>query len=115
MSLTASCHCGQVVLEADGAPTRLTECNCSFCARTGALLWFVPGTAVRLRTPLGSVATYTFNTGKILHRFCPNCGVNVYGEGTDPTGNAVAAINARCIEGLDLAALPHDAFDGRSR
>jgi hypothetical protein len=37
-----------------------------------------------------------------------------YGEGTDPKGNRIAAVNLRCIEGLDLAALPVQNYDGRS-
>lgn len=114
MSHTASCHCGQLAVEVEGVPERLTECNCSFCARSGALLWFVPQAALRLKSPPGSAATYTFNRGTILHRFCPNCGMHVYGEGKDPAGNAVAAINVRCIDDVDLATLPRDHFDGRS-
>jgi hypothetical protein len=37
-----------------------------------------------------------------------------YGEGTDPKGNAMAAINIRCIEGIDLSAVPVRHYDGRS-
>ena len=33
--------------------------------------------------------------------------------GTDPKGNAVAAVNLRCIEGIDLAAVPVHHYDGR--
>jgi hypothetical protein len=40
--------------------------------------------------------------------------VHPYGEGTDPKGNAMAAINIRCIEGIDLAAIPVTHYDGRS-
>jgi hypothetical protein len=37
-----------------------------------------------------------------------------YGEGVDPKGNAIAAINVRCIEGIDLATIPVHHYDGRS-
>jgi hypothetical protein len=37
-----------------------------------------------------------------------------YGEGVDPKGNAMAAINIRCLEGIDLAAIPVKNFDGRA-
>lgn len=36
------------------------------------------------------------------------------GEGSDPAGNAMAAINVRCLEGVDLAALQVKHYDGRS-
>ena len=38
-----------------------------------------------------------------------------YALGKDPQGNEMAAINVRCLEGIDLGALPRVPFDGRSR
>jgi len=34
--------------------------------------------------------------------------------GTDPKGNKTAAINVRCLEGVDLTKLERTPFDGRS-
>ncbi len=50
----------------------------------------------------------------IKHRFCQTCGIHPYGEGTDPNGNRMAAINIRCLEGIDLESVPVQHFDGRS-
>jgi len=36
-----------------------------------------------------------------------------YGEGTDPKGAQTAAVNIRCLEGVDLASIPVKHFDGR--
>ncbi|MCB2038929.1 MAG: GFA family protein, partial [Ottowia sp.] len=80
----------------------------------GALLWFVPRASLRLTTPEDAAATYLINRHIIRHRFCPTCGIHPYGEGVDPKGNAMAAVNLRCIEGLDLEAIPVRHFDGRS-
>ena len=33
----------------------------------------------------------------------------------DPQGNAIAAINIRCLEGIDLDAVPVQHYDGRSK
>ena len=66
------------------------------------------------QTPDDAASTYEFNKHVIKHRFCPTCGIHPYGEGSDPKGNRIAAVNLRCIEGLDLAALPVQNFDGRS-
>jgi len=79
------------------------------------LLWFVPKTQFQLKTPEDNASTYLFNKHVIRHRFCPTCGMHPYGEGTDPKGRATAAINVRCIEGVDLDALTVTHFDGRSR
>jgi hypothetical protein len=49
----------------------------------------------------------------IHHRFCPKCGIHTYGEGTDPKGNAMAAVNARVLEDIDLDAFPVQHYNGR--
>lgn len=66
-------------------------------------------------TPESGLATYTFGKHAIKHHFCPNCGIHPFGEGTDPSGNRKAAVNARCIEGVDLPSLAVMHLDGRSR
>ena len=108
------CHCCKVAFEAEGEIKGAMACNCSICQRKGALMWFVPREKLRLLTPETALATYTFNKHVIKHRFCPVCGMHPYGEGTDPKGNAMAAINIRCLEGVDLAAIPVRHYDGRA-
>jgi hypothetical protein len=67
-----------------------------------------------LRTPEEDLATYTFNRHVIKHRFCRVCGIHPFGEGSDPQGKATAAVNIRCLEGVDLASVPVKHFDGKS-
>jgi hypothetical protein len=114
MKYQGSCHCGNVAFEVEGEITGALDCNCSICQRKGALLWFVPREQLRVLTPEEQLGSYTFNKHVIKHRFCPTCGIHPYGEGKDPQGQAMAAINLRCIEGIDLAALPVQHYDGRS-
>jgi hypothetical protein len=114
MTYTGSCHCGRITFEADGDIGSALACNCSMCQRRGSLLWFVPRDALRLLTPDADAATYTFNKHAIQHRFCPACGIHAFGEGSDPQGNRVAAINLRCVDGIDLKAIPVHEFDGRA-
>ena len=114
MKYRGSCHCGRVAFDVEGTIGQGLACNCSMCQRRGSLLWFVPRDAFRLRTPEDAASTYTFNKHVIEHRFCPVCGIHPFGEGTDPKGNKMAAINIRCLEGIDLAAIPVKMFDGRA-
>ncbi len=114
MKYTGSCHCGGIAFEVEGELDGVTACNCSMCSRKGSLLWFVPRDRLKLLTPEASMATYTFNRHVIKHHFCPTCGIHPYGEGVDRKGNAMAAVNTRCLEGIDLEALPVRHFDGRS-
>ena len=114
MKHTGSCHCGRVAFEVEGEVDGGLSCNCSICARRASLLWFVPRDKLTLLTPEDAAGTYTFNKHAIRHRFCPVCGIHAYGEGVDPKGNRVAAINLRCLEGLDLSTIPVREFDGRA-
>ena len=114
MRYTGSCHCGNVRFEVDGEITGAMACNCSICRRKGVLMAFFPRGALTLLTPEDKLATYTFNKHVIHHRFCPACGIHTYGEGTDPKGNAMAAVNINVLENIDIAALPVQHYDGRS-
>ena len=114
MMYTGSCHCGGIRFEVDGDLDGAMACNCSICQRKGSLLWFVPHDRLRLLTPEDAAATYTFNRHAIRHRFCATCGIHPFGEGTDPKGQRMAAINVRCLDGVDLDALPVHRFDGRA-
>jgi hypothetical protein len=114
MIYKGSCHCGKVAFEAEGEIKALTACNCSICSRKGTLMWFVPRANLRLLTPEKDLSTYQFNKHVIKHRFCPRCGIHPFGEATDPKGNAMAAVNARCLEGIELSSFAVNNFDGRA-
>ena len=108
-----SCHCGQVAFEAEGAIESVLACNCSICRRKGSLLWFVSRDKLRVTSGEDSTRTYTFNKHVIKHRFCPTCGIHPFGEASDPKGNAMAAINVRCLPEVDLDSLKVQHYDGR--
>lgn len=114
MKYRGSCHCGNVRFEIEGEIDRIMDCNCSICARKGALLWFVPRDTVTLLTPEENLADYTFGSGTIHHRFCKTCGIHPLGFGVMPDGRRMAAINVRCLEDFDHTKVPVEHFDGRS-
>jgi hypothetical protein len=114
MNYKGSCHCGRIAFEVEGALEGAVSCNCSICQRKGALMWFVPRNDLHVLTPEEDASTYLFNKHVIKHRFCSVCGIHPYGEGTDPKGNRMAAINIRCLEGIALDQIPVKHYDGRS-
>ena len=113
MKYQGSCHCGQVAFEVEGELAGVVSCNCSMCQRKGTLMWFVPRAALTLLTAPENMATYTFNKHVIQHRFCPTCGIHPFGEGIAPDGSAMAAVNVRCLEGIEIADLAVKHFNGR--
>lgn len=114
MVYQGGCHCGRVAFTVEGEIGQVVECNCSLCSKRGYLLWFVPRAQLRLSTLESDLSTYTFNTGRIQHRFCPECGCAPFGEGSDNAGVATAAVNVRCLEGVEPSSLSVVAVDGRS-
>ncbi|MBK6613873.1 GFA family protein [Ottowia sp.] len=114
MRYQASCHCGQNRLSFEGDINEVLACNCSMCQRRGSLLWFTPREGLQLQTPEDASRSYTFHKHAIRHRFCPTCGIHLYGEAPSPQGVPMAAINVRCVEDIDLAAIPVRHFDGRA-
>jgi hypothetical protein len=112
---SGSCHCGRIAFDVQGEIDQVIDCNCSMCRRRGGLLWFVPRSAMTLKTAEGDYTTYHFNTHKLDHHFCPTCGIAPFSEGKKPDGSPMAAINVRCLDGVDLATLKVVPFDGLSR
>lgn len=115
MTYTGSCHCGRIAYEVDGEIDQVIECNCSICRKRGYLLWFVPRGALRLATPAAELAAYTFGPRTIVHHFCPSCGCAPFGFGEHPRSGPMAAINVRCLDGVEPAALTIVPFDGRAQ
>ncbi len=115
MIYKGSCHCRRVTFEVEGTVGKVLECNCSHCSRKGYLLWFVPRKQLKLTTPESDLSTYMFNKHVIKHHFCPTCGCAPFGFGADPSGATTAAVNVRCLEGIDLAELERTPYDGRSK
>jgi hypothetical protein len=114
MMYTGSCHCGQVRFEVEGEINDVIECNCSICARKGALLWGTSADKFRLLTSPDDLSTYRFNKEAIGHRFCPTCGMHPYAQGLDRSGKDFVMVNVRCVEGLDAGSLNVQQFDGRA-
>ena len=115
MTHQGSCHCGRIAFQVAGTVDKALACNCSICLRKGSLLWFVPRTALTLTTLEEDGATYLFNQHRIKHHFCTVCGIHPYADAQGPDGTQMAAINIRCLEDIDLDAIPVTHWDGRSK
>lgn len=112
---SGGCHCGTVRYEATADLGSVISCGCSICTKRGSLLAFVPAQQFTLRSGQDALTDYRFNTKKIQHLFCRVCGVESFARGTTPDGAAMVALNIRCLDDVDLAALTITPFDGKSR
>jgi hypothetical protein len=109
---TGGCHCGQVRFEVTTpAPLRVSDCNCSICAKSGYLHLIVPKSGFKLLSGAQSLTNYQFNTGTAKHLFCSVCGIkSFYVPRSHPNGYSV---NARCLDNVTIENLTIVPFDGR--
>jgi hypothetical protein len=92
----------------------VADCNCSICTKRGALWAFVTAPQFKLIQGDGSLSDYQFGKKKIHHLFCTNCGIGSFSRGIAPNGDDTVAINVRCLDDVDVAALKLKPFDGKS-
>lgn len=112
---TGSCHCGTLQFDVELDLEQTVVCNCSICTKRAFIWAFAP--ANRFNWNAGEEATeeYLFHKHAISHRFCRRCGVEPFAFGVAPDGARTAAINVRCLDGVDANALKPRLIDGASR
>ena len=130
MTLTATCHCGDTTITLSRRPETAKSCNCSFCARTGAIWAYYSSDEITVEAT--EERTYA-PTGLNRHHFCGRCGMQTWGEspdwasaynndgtpkpgfqpGTVPEAK-IAGVNLRLIDGLDWSTVEVETVDGRN-
>jgi hypothetical protein len=100
-----SCHCGRVRFEVDALLDHVRVCDCSICRKRGALIHRVSDDQLRMLTPLEDMTLYSWNTHTARDYFCPGCGILPFRRPRTAEA-AVWGINVRCLEGVDLDAIP---------
>lgn len=109
-----SCHCGAVRFHftAGQLIDRGLRCNCSICARKGAMMtpFVVAPDDFHIHAEPGALGLYRFGEGTAKHHFCTRCGIYTFHVTVRVPDHY--RVNLGCIEGVDTFALPSDVFDG---
>lgn len=105
-----SCHCGRVRFEVDADLDHVRVCDCSICRKRGGLMHRVEPDCFRLLTPLDELALYQFHTKTAKDYFCKTCGILPFRR--PRTAPELWTINVRCLEGIDLDAIPIVSVQG---
>jgi hypothetical protein len=107
-----ACHCGRVTFELQAKISYVTYCNCSVCRCMGALWHGASDDQLRILTGESELQVYQYNTMTAKHYFCRHCGIHPFSRPrVDPS---IWVVNVRCIEAVDLEALPVRQFDGQN-
>jgi hypothetical protein len=109
-----SCHCGAVRFSFRSEPiTAGIRCNCSICARRGAVM------SSRYYSPeelefegKEALSPYQFGDHMMNHWFCRRCGVHPFSEVIE--GPRRFRVNLGCVDGVDSFAVAVTLIDGRS-
>jgi hypothetical protein len=110
------CQCGKVRYEVKVDLSKpVMSCNCSMCGRAGTLLTFVPAEQFTLKSGEDVLTDYQFNKHLIHHLFCRVCGIKSFARGVSRDGSPTVALNARCLDDVDVTKLNVTAFDGKNR
>jgi hypothetical protein len=110
---TGGCHCKRVRFQAFVSLEQIIECNCSICSQVAALRAFTNASQFELLSGADSLTDYQFGEQCLHHKFCKVCGVHSFASGNAPDGTEVYAINARCLDGVDVPALEVTHYDGK--
>ena len=108
------CHCQAVRFEISMKLAGAITCNCSLCSKTGTMLAFAPAAQFKLLAGEDALTDYTWGKHKLHHLFCKRCGVRSFARGNMPDGTAMVAINVRCLDDIDLEAVPTKQYNGKA-
>lgn len=89
---------------------KILVCNCSHCEKKGLLLNFVDKDKFKFLSGEDKLIDYRFNKKSIRHLFCNICGTESYAEGVE---FPKAAINVRCLDGIDTSSLTLTPYNGK--
>jgi hypothetical protein len=105
-----SCHCGRVRFEVQADLDHVRVCDCSICRRRGALLHRVAEERLTMLSSWDELATYQFHTHQAKDYFCRTCGILPFRR--PRTAPDVWSVNVRCLEDVDLDAIPVERVSG---
>jgi hypothetical protein len=112
---SGGCQCGKVRYEVQLEIGEVMACNCSRCGRLGSLLAFAPVEQFKLLSGATELTQFEFNRRMIQHQFCSTCGIQSFAIGRNPkSGARMAAINVRCLDGVDVDTLKVKKVNGKS-
>lgn len=99
--MKAACHCCAVELDvtlAEGLE-KARRCDCSFCARRGAIAVSAPIDGVKIVKGLDNLTLYQWGTKTAKHYFCKTCGIYTHHQRRSNPNEF--GVNVAILEGIN--------------
>ena len=123
MTLIATCHCGSTRLVLARVPDSATECNCTYCSKTGGIWGYFTPDEVEI-VVLAEGGIYAPTHPRQRHFFCTVCGCTTHGIAPAYTEADIGAtempkadqigVNLRLLDNFDLSSVELHKIDGRN-
>ncbi len=118
-----SCHCKKINFTIEAEITHVRVCNCSICAKRGALIFRVEDKDFHLKNSLHDLRVYEWHSNTAKDYFCSICGILPFRKPRHLTAAEIEkgakpfhgwAVNVRCLDDVDIESLPIIHIDGKS-
>jgi hypothetical protein len=105
-----SCDCGKVAFEVSLDLSKGTfKCNCRICWK--GRFWGIGTSPDSLKLLKGEAELSRYGQ-KIVHHFCRNCGIKVFGKSADGKGVAISVAALDDLPAEELSKAPVHYVDG---
>ena len=99
--MKATCHCRAVELDVTltEGPEKVRRCDCSFCARRGAIAVSAPIDGVKIVEGSNNLTLYQWGTKTAKHYFCKTCGIYTHHQRRSNPNEF--GVNVAILEGIN--------------
>ena len=99
--MKATCHCRAVELDVTltEGPEKVRRCDCSFCARRGAIAVSAPIDGVKIVEGSNNLTLYQWGTKTAKHYFCKTCGIYTHHQKRSNPNEF--GVNVAILEGIN--------------
>ncbi len=80
---SGSCHCGAVTVRIAHRPDYMNHCNCSLCAKAGAIWGYFDPADVTIEGETEGYTRADYAEPAVRVHFCPICGVTTHWQTTE--------------------------------